>query len=142
MKYILESKFKLLEPFEKELPNFVILTGINGVGKTQILQALNQNNNGLAKIFIAGFNVPVHQIRYIDKLLIPNDIHAIDRHSYDNSYDMELHEQLFPTYSHLLNYQTQYKQLPATFENFQEYTNQDYGHLSINLIQFKKLNPL
>ena len=139
MKYILESKFKLLEPFEKELPNFVILTGINGVGKTQILQALNQNNNGLAKIFIAGFNVPVHQIRYIDKLLIPNDIHAIYRHSYDNSYDMELHEQLFPTYSHLLNYQTQYKQLPATFENFQEYTNQDYGHLSINLIQFKKI---
>lgn len=139
MKYILESKFKLLEPFEKELPNFVILTGINGVGKTQILQALNQNNNGLAKIFIAGFNVPVHQIRYIDKLLIPNDIHAIDRHLYDNSYDMELHEQLFPAYSHLLNYQTQYKQLPGTFENFQEYTNQHYGHLLINSIQFKKI---
>lgn len=139
MKYILESKFKLLEPFEKELPNFVILTGINGVGKTQILQALNQNNNGLAKIFIAGLNVPVHQIRYIDKLLIPNDIHAIDRHSYNDSYDMELHNQLFPTYSNLLNYQSQYKQLPVTLENFQEYINQIYGYLSINSIQFKKI---
>lgn len=92
MKYKLESEFKLLEPFEKELPDFVILTGINGVGKTQILQALNQNNNGLAKISVANFNVPIHQIRYIDKLLIPNDIHAIDRHSYDDSYDMELND--------------------------------------------------
>ena len=45
MKYILTKSFKSLQPFETELPNFVILTGVNGVGKSQILEALKTDNN-------------------------------------------------------------------------------------------------
>ena len=39
MKLTLGKKFKSLEPFLIELPDFVVLTGINGAGKTQLLTA-------------------------------------------------------------------------------------------------------
>lgn len=43
IKLKLDKEYKSLKPFEKELPLFTILTGINGAGKTQILSALVEN---------------------------------------------------------------------------------------------------
>lgn len=43
MKLTLQQKFKSLDPFSIDLPDFVILTGINGAGKTQLLTAIIQN---------------------------------------------------------------------------------------------------
>lgn len=43
IKLKLDKEYKSLKPFEKELPPFTILTGINGAGKTQILSALVEN---------------------------------------------------------------------------------------------------
>ncbi|MBP6755582.1 MAG: AAA family ATPase [Bacteroidia bacterium] len=43
MKLTLSQKFKSLEPFSIDLPDFVVLTGINGAGKTQLLTAIMQN---------------------------------------------------------------------------------------------------
>lgn len=43
MKLTLQQKFKSLEPFTIDLPEFVVLTGINGAGKTQLLTAITQN---------------------------------------------------------------------------------------------------
>ena len=44
IKLLLQENFKSLQPFQIDLPDFVILTGLNGAGKTQILQAIQ---NGL-----------------------------------------------------------------------------------------------
>ena len=66
MKYKLDAQFKSLNPFEIELPNFVILTGINGVGKTQILQSLENRHSN---IVIDGVLTPPYKIKYIEKLL-------------------------------------------------------------------------
>lgn len=43
IKLLLKNKFKSLDPFQIDLPDFVILTGLNGAGKTQILQAIQNN---------------------------------------------------------------------------------------------------
>lgn len=139
MKYKLEKIYKSLKPFEIELPNFVILTGINGVGKTQVLHALTQNQGQLARIAIADQIIENHQIKYIDKLLTPNDIHPIDRYSIDESEDFELHDQLFPAYLLLLNYLAEFGQLPKTYEIFQQYNNERYGHQLVNSVNFKKI---
>ncbi|MDA9057443.1 AAA family ATPase [Flavobacteriaceae bacterium] len=40
IKLILQNKFKSLEPLQLELPDFVVLTGVNGAGKTQFLTAI------------------------------------------------------------------------------------------------------
>ncbi|MDC5511743.1 hypothetical protein NRA54_19260, partial [Acinetobacter baumannii] len=118
--------YKSLKPFEIELPNFVILTGINGVGKTQVLQALIQGQ--LAKITVADQIIQFHQIKYIDKLLTPKDIHPIERHSFDEIEDFELHHQLFPAYSLLLNYLSEFGQFPESYEIYQQYNNERAGH--------------
>lgn len=139
MKYKLETKYKSLKPFEIELPNFVILTGINGVGKTQVLQALTQSQGQLAKITVADQIIQIHQIKYIDKLLTPNDIHPIDRHSFDESEDSELHHKLFPAYSLLLNYLSELGQLPQSYEIYQQYNNERYGYPLVDSVIFNKL---
>lgn len=77
MKYKLESEFRSLKTFQtEELPEFVILTGINGVGKTQILQSLESGNSN---IVIDGVLTPPHKIKYIEKLLPISDINPIHR---------------------------------------------------------------
>lgn len=140
MKYKLESEFKSLEPFEKDLPDFVILTGVNGVGKTQILQALTQTGSGLAKIRVDNLAIPVHNIRYIEsKQLAPNDLPAIGRGYHDESYEMELHDQLFPAYTNLINYKNNFKHLPKTYEIFIEYMNQNYGHMPISTKKYREI---
>ncbi len=47
MKLILNNTYKFLEPFTLSLPKFVILTGLNGAGKTQLLQAIQSNRVGV-----------------------------------------------------------------------------------------------
>lgn len=134
MEYKLESKFRSLEPFEKELPDFVILTGVNGVGKTQILQALVQTGNESAKIKINNLLIPSTDIRYIEpKLLAPNDLHSLGREYYDNSNDTELQHQYFPMYNHILSYKNKFNLLPSTFDSFKEYLNQNYIFISTSL---------
>lgn len=49
MKITLQQKFKSLAPFSIDLPDFVVLTGVNGAGKTQILTAIQQPN--LLKVY-------------------------------------------------------------------------------------------
>lgn len=44
MKLTLPKKFKSLDPFSIDLPDFVVLTGINGAGKTQLLTAIIHNH--------------------------------------------------------------------------------------------------
>ncbi len=44
MKLSLDIKYKSLEPFEVEIPDFTILTGLNGAGKSQILTAIARAN--------------------------------------------------------------------------------------------------
>ena len=63
MKYILTKSFKSLQPFETDLPNFVILTGVNGVGKSQILEALRTDNN-FAEIY--DFDIKLTHIKFFD----------------------------------------------------------------------------
>ncbi len=43
MRLTLTTKFKSLDPFTVDLPDLVILTGINGAGKTQLLTAIRDN---------------------------------------------------------------------------------------------------
>jgi ABC-type Mn2+/Zn2+ transport system ATPase subunit len=43
MRLTLTTKFKSLDPFIVDLPDLVILTGINGAGKTQLLTAIRDN---------------------------------------------------------------------------------------------------
>ena len=42
IKLILSNKFKSLEPLQIELPDLVVLTGLNGAGKTQLVTAFKQ----------------------------------------------------------------------------------------------------
>lgn len=43
MKIELSQNYKSLLPFSAELPSFVVLTGLNGAGKTQLLTGLSEN---------------------------------------------------------------------------------------------------
>lgn len=75
MNLVLNTKFKSLAPFQVELPDFVILTGLNGAGKTQLLTAISErqmrileNNNDLAPI------------KYVTSLsLAPNESTVVTR---------------------------------------------------------------
>lgn len=65
----LESEFKSLEPFQIELPDFVVLSGLNGAGKTQILQSIQ---NAYASISDEGYHSDFS--KYVNPLsLAPND---------------------------------------------------------------------
>ena len=76
MKYILTKSFKSLQPFETDLPNFVILTGVNGVGKSQILEALRTDNN-FAEIY--DFDIKLTHIKFFDcTTLTPAPIQSVN----------------------------------------------------------------
>lgn len=82
MKYVLNRNFKALNPFEIELPDFVILTGINGVGKTQILQALTQERSAI----LTENNKELNRIKIFDSTnLVPNHNHQLTVNSNNNS---------------------------------------------------------
>jgi ABC-type Mn2+/Zn2+ transport system ATPase subunit len=76
MKLTLTTKFKSLEPFEIDLPNLVVLTGINGAGKTQLLTAIL--NNQLKIIDDEGLDLS--QIKYVtSQTLSPNESAIVTR---------------------------------------------------------------
>jgi AAA domain, putative AbiEii toxin, Type IV TA system len=66
-----EVAYKSLEPFQPpiELPNFIILSGLNGGGKSQLLVAISQNN-----IRLIENNQPLKPIKYVGhNALEPNN---------------------------------------------------------------------
>lgn len=136
MKYKLESEFRSLKTFQtEELPEFIILTGINGVGKTQILQSLE---SGHSNIVIDGVLTPPHKIKYIEKLLPISDINPIHR-DHGNYHQHHQEDPLFIGYSHIFEFQNQHKKLPENFEELEKFTNQIYGNINLSIMQFQKL---
>jgi ABC-type multidrug transport system ATPase subunit len=76
MRITLEQKFKSLDPFSIELPDFVVLTGINGAGKTQILTAIQQPN--LFRVYDNG--IELTQKKYVtSQSLSPNESAIVTR---------------------------------------------------------------
>ncbi len=76
MKLTLQQKFKSLDPFSIDLPDFVILTGINGAGKTQILTAIIQN---LLKVYDTP-GVELNPKKYVTpQTLSPNESTIVTR---------------------------------------------------------------
>lgn len=78
-------QLKLLQPYKSltylpplDLPSFSILTGLNGSGKTHLLEAIK-----LGKVEVVGIPVEVHspQIAYFDwNSLVPKDVNPTDPH--------------------------------------------------------------
>jgi len=136
MKYKLEVEYKSLQPFEIELPDFVILTGINGVGKTQILQTLQ---SGSSKIIIDGTSVPAHKIKYIEKLLPVNDISPIHRGDHHDYGRYPENDSLFMGYCRIFEFKDQKHEFPNTLEELEEFTNSLYGNINLTTKQFEKL---
>jgi ABC-type Mn2+/Zn2+ transport system ATPase subunit len=78
MKLTLTTKFKSLEPFVIDLPDFVVLTGINGAGKTQLLTAIL--NNQLKITDDNGLGINQNQIKYVtSQTLSPNESTIVTR---------------------------------------------------------------
>jgi predicted ATP-binding protein involved in virulence len=76
MKLTLTTKFKSLDPFAIDLPDFVILTGINGAGKTQLLTAIL--NNQLRITDDSGLEL--NQIKHVtSQTLSPNESAIVTR---------------------------------------------------------------
>lgn len=140
MRYKLEAKYKSLNPFETdELPDFVILTGVNGVGKTQILQSLQ---NGNSKIIIDGDLVPSHKIKYIEKLLPVNDLNPIHRGDHHNYQRYPEEDPLFMGYCRIFEFKEQNHEFPNTLEELEKFTNSIYGNINLTTKQFSKLKLL
>jgi len=55
------KKYKSIDVCEFELPNFSVLTGLNGSGKTHLLEAIS--NNEFGEVYIDGNKIS--NIRYI-----------------------------------------------------------------------------
>ena len=76
MNLILNTSFKSLAPLNVELPDFVILTGLNGAGKTQLLMAINEGKMGI----FDEQQVALNPVKYVTSLsLSPNDSVVITR---------------------------------------------------------------
>ena len=76
IKLILQSKFKSLEPLQIELPDFVVLTGVNGAGKTQFLTAIQ--NQQMKVLNEQG--VQLKNLKYVtSQSLAPNDSTIVTR---------------------------------------------------------------
>jgi len=82
MKLSLTKKFKSLEPFDAELPNFVVLTGINGAGKTQLLTAIINN-----QLQVTDENgVELNPKKYVTpQTLSPNESSIVTREQLNNN---------------------------------------------------------
>lgn len=76
IKLTLQNKFKSLKPLQIELPDFVVLTGVNGAGKTQLLTAIQ---NQQMKIFNEQ-NVQLNNFKYVtSQTLAPNNSTIVTR---------------------------------------------------------------
>lgn len=76
MKLTLSQKYKSLEPFSIDLPDFVVLTGINGAGKTQLLTAIMEN-----QIIVTDINdIELNPKKYVtSQTLSPNESAIVTR---------------------------------------------------------------
>lgn len=76
MKITLQQKFKSLDPFSINLPDFVLFTGVNGAGKTQILTAIQQQN--LLRVY--DNNIELTKKKYVTShTLSPNESSVVTR---------------------------------------------------------------
>jgi len=76
IKLVLDTDFKSLKPLTCDLPDFVILTGLNGAGKTQLLKAIEEN-----KMIITDENsANLNPKKYVtSQTLAPNDSTIVTR---------------------------------------------------------------
>ena len=72
MQLQLSEQYKSLSPFSVSLPDFTILTGINGSGKTQILKAINERK---IKAFEEGNEIIKIYYSPYPTLLLENNYH-------------------------------------------------------------------
>jgi ABC-type Mn2+/Zn2+ transport system ATPase subunit len=95
IKLTLNNKFKSLEPFEVELPDFVVLTGINGAGKSQILFSA-QN---MMKIYSE--NQLLSNIKYVaNQTLAPSNNSAVSNEQLN-----QISQSLWDDYSENIRHQ-------------------------------------
>lgn len=95
MKFILEKDYKSLKPFRTDLPDFSIITGINGSGKTQLLESIAV---GHSKLYINDQLVDVLKIKQVSNAnMITNE-----SYTYDPSYNEQIVGDLWNDYQNAL----------------------------------------
>lgn len=76
IKLVLDTDFKSLKPLTCDLPDFVILTGLNGAGKTQLLKAIEEKKMMIADESSANLNPK----KYVtSQTLAPNNSTIVTR---------------------------------------------------------------
>src|SRR5687768_14116394 len=66
-----DNKFKSITAFEwNDIPNFAVITGINGTGKSQLLQLIHANiiDNGIlpqVRLAIKGKEIKRHEVTFL-----------------------------------------------------------------------------
>ncbi len=113
-KIVINHTHKSLLPSEYNLPNFVVLTGINGSGKTQFLEALN--NNQLTDIY-------ENDKKLWTRTLIPlNSLSPIDsEHGESRNQGMKNHASiLWDAYNHAKNPSPGIASKPNPLPSFEE----------------------
>lgn len=81
MELTLKNKFKSLEPFTIDLPDFVVITGINGAGKTHLLTGINDK-----QILVTENKIQLTKIKYVTtSSLSPNDSTIITKQDLNNT---------------------------------------------------------
>lgn len=61
IKIVIKNKYKSIDVCEFELPDFSVLTGLNGSGKTHLLEAIA--NNTISDVYVNG--IKISYVRYI-----------------------------------------------------------------------------
>ncbi|MBN8570233.1 MAG: AAA family ATPase [Ignavibacteria bacterium] len=114
MRISLDHNYKALTPFDIELPNFTIITGLNGSGKTQLLFGLYDGNNMDSFIDVQENSVKLFPKRYVQlNSLIPKKSPLITQRTLD-----EESTKVFNTYQ---NYKNAKQRRPdTTWDNYQQ----------------------
>ena len=129
IRILLLSKYKsLLKDIDISLPDFTIISGVNGAGKSHLLSALNEN---VAKAFDEN-NIELTLKKYVNTTtLVPNDAYQVDRSSSlsasHNTYHI-LHGYIQHTQAN--------NKVPLTLES---YLTSNIGQ---NLSQFRIINKI
>lgn len=118
-----QAGYKSLTCFQDiELPDFTVITGLNGSGKSQLLESIMQNNSGIQ---ILNGNTELKIKKHVTHSnLVPNNSGAIST------------EQLRKSAQNVLNQYNQYKNRKSTNHNiqFQQIINDEKQRRLINLI--------
>jgi ABC-type molybdenum transport system ATPase subunit/photorepair protein PhrA len=86
--YKLNKVFKSLKPIELNLPNFIILTGLNGVGKTQFLQTINEKHASVSE----NGKILNNKRFFNTQSLKPNKLSNIDPVQFSQEQDMHIND--------------------------------------------------